>query len=752
MLVLIRSLLRRRTRTLLTISGIAIGIAAIVSLVALSKGIVANYSESIGRSDGDLTLQALQGPGQALTLGTGFDERVLEDVRRMPEVRSASGMLYTMAAVPGAPFFFVYGYELEQPAIEHFKIVAGVPLGEERTRRGGRPILLGQVAADKLARSVGDTVRVEETTFRVVGIYETGVAMEDSGAVVSLDDAQTLADMPRQVMFVSIQLRQPQRAEQFEARLRRLLPDDVEIAGTEAGSMLRDMLELLDSYAWGVALIAALVGGVGMMNTVLMSVFERTREIGVLRAVGWSRWRVLRMILGESLVLGLVGGLLGLVAGVGLTWLGANAPAMAGLTRADIPTGLIAQAMSMALLLGMVGGLYPAWHAARLAPIEALRYDGGSARGPTHRLPVGGMAVQSLLRQRTRTMLTLLGVGIAVLAMLLIGSMGEGMASGFNQLMAGSEIAAVEAGQPDTSLSTIPERDMERIEALPEVRRVDGGIMSVVSISSDPFFVVTARARTDPVLTPRILREGTLLTGRRQCLLGWKAAAQNDKGIGDRIEMLNTQFTVVGIIATGSPMEDNGAIIELREAQRLLNKPRQVMLIQIKLENPNRTNVVMDELAAMYPELLFTRSAELAENLPDMQMTQDMIGGIYVMTAIVGAIALMNTMIMSIHERTREIGVLRSVGWTRVMVLRQILAEGLTLTLLSGLLAMGATLVLVRVLRALPSMGLLRDMFIVTPELVLQGLVLCVALGVLGGLYPAWRATRLRPVEALRYE
>ena len=109
-------------------------------------------------------------------------------------------------------------------------------------------------------------------------------------------------------------------------------------------------------------------------------------------------------------------------------------------------------------------------------------------------------------------------------------------------------------------------------------------------------------------------------------------------------------------------------------------------------------------------------------------------------------------MIMSIHERTREIGVLRSLGWTAFMVLKEVLAEGLALTLLSGVLAIGTTLLLVRVLRALPNLGFYRDMFIVTPELVLQGLTLCVALGIVGGLYPAWRATRLRPVEALRYE
>ena len=749
--MVVRNLLRRRTRTLLTLLGIAVGIAAIVTLVALSHGIATNYLQVTSQSKADVTIQALQEQGQAITIGTGFDEALVDQLRAMPEVKSAAGMLYTMARMPNAPVFIVFGYEPDQVGIRHFKVTEGVTLAEHRTRRGGKPILLGKTAADKLRKGVGHTVRLEETTFRVVGIYETGTAIEDAGGVISLRDAQILADMPRQVMYAGAQLRRPDRAEEFKAKLAKVLPPDVEVAGTQVGSMMLDMLEMLDVFAWSVSLIAAVVGGVGMMNAMLMSVFERTREIGVLRAVGWRRWQVTRMILGESLLLSVFGGAVGLGMGAGLTWLAANTPAMAGLSQDTVPGTVVFQSSGAALVLGLVGGLYPAWRASRLPPVEALRYDGGTQGGRAAKIP-GGMALRGLARQRTRTGLTLVGVGVGVLAMLLIGSMSEGMIQGFNALMADSEIAAVEADQADTSLSVIEERVLKRIEALAQVKYVSGLVFSVVSTPNEPFFVITARARSDPALKKLTLREGHLLRARRECLLGWKAAAGQDLGIGDRLSMLGTSFRVVGIVETASAFEDNGAIIDLREAQQLLKKPRQVMAMQVKLVDPMETDALLAKLTADYPKLLFSKSAEFTESLPDMESMHSMIQAVYLMTTVVGSIALMNTMIMSVHERTREIGVLRAVGWRRGSVLRQVLAEALLLTLISGALGVIVSLVTMGVLRSMPSLGMYREMFAVTPGVVAQGLSFCVLLGVIGGIYPAWRATTFSPVEALRYE
>ncbi len=750
--MLIRNLLRRPTRTLLTLLGIAVGIASIVTLVALSRGIASNYVETTSRSDADLTLQAVQGEGTAIQIQAGFDERVADQVRALPEVKSVSSVVYTMARVQGVPMFIVFGYEPDQPGIRHFVVYDGATLAEHRTRRGGRPLLLGRVAADKLKKQVGDPLQIEEMTFRVVGLFETGLAMEDSSAVIALRDAQTLAEMERQVMFVGIRLHHPDQVEVFRPKLARLLPRDVEMAGTQVGTQMLEMLEMLDVYAWGIALVAALVGGVGMMNTMLMSVMERTREIGVLRAVGWRPGRVLGMILGEALLLSLIGGAVGLAAGAGLTRLVAHLPTMAGLSRDSVPASLVVQALATALILGAVGGLYPAWRASRLPPVVALSYDGGSGRREVQRWRRGGLAVRNLVRQRTRTTLTLVGVGIGVLSMVMIGSMGEGAVKSFNTIVSSSELAAVEKGQADTSLSAVDMRTMERIAALPEVRYVTGVLFSVVSTPSDPFFVITARARNDPDLNPRILKEGKLLTGPRQCLLGWKAAEQQGKRLGDRVRFLGSSFTIVGIVEMGRAFEDNGAIIELGEAQRLLNKPRQVMMAQIKLRDPAQADAVLTKLTAQYPELLFSRSAEMTQSLPDMQMTYDMMNGIYVIAAIVGAIALMNTMIMSVYERTREIGVLRAVGWRAGHVMREMLWEAVLLTLVSGAVGIIASYGLIGLIRALPSAGFFGEMFAITPRVAVQSVLFCLVLGALGGLYPAWRATRFSPVEALRYE
>ena len=111
------------------------------------------------------------------------------------------------------------------------------------------------------------------------------------------------------------------------------------------------------------------------MNTMLMSVLERTREIGVLRALGWRRWQVIGMILQEALALGIVGGVGGIVAGVGMAWGLTLIPMIGGMLAPIYGPELFAQALAVALTTGVLGGIYPAWRATRMRPVEALRYE-----------------------------------------------------------------------------------------------------------------------------------------------------------------------------------------------------------------------------------------------------------------------------------------------------------------------------------------------------------------------------------------
>jgi putative ABC transport system permease protein len=132
---------------------------------------------------------------------------------------------------------------------------------------------------------------------------------------------------------------------------------------------------MMQSMTWGIAVMALVVGGLGMTNTMVMSVLERTREIGVLRALGWRKRHVLWMIVRESVALSMLGSAAGIAAGVALGYLLNLLPFMRGFIRMTYSVDLFAQALVTALVLGIVGGVYPAWRAAGLQPVEALRYE-----------------------------------------------------------------------------------------------------------------------------------------------------------------------------------------------------------------------------------------------------------------------------------------------------------------------------------------------------------------------------------------
>jgi putative ABC transport system permease protein len=129
------------------------------------------------------------------------------------------------------------------------------------------------------------------------------------------------------------------------------------------------------AVAWGTSSIALLMGILGIANTMAMSVFERTREIGILRALGWKRWRILLLIQTEATVLGFGGGILGIGVGWGAMRLLSALPQTASIVSASVSPLHLLEALGIAVLSGLVAGAIPAWHAAHLSPVEALRHD-----------------------------------------------------------------------------------------------------------------------------------------------------------------------------------------------------------------------------------------------------------------------------------------------------------------------------------------------------------------------------------------
>jgi len=403
------------------------------------------------------------------------------------------------------------------------------------------------------------------------------------------------------------------------------------------------------------------------------------------------------------------------------------------------------------VVLGLVGGAYPAWWASRLLPLEALQYEGGGGAHVPRFLP--GMTARNLWRRRTRTTLTMLGVGVGIAAIVALGGITQGMAEALTSVLTSSqaELMAIEADVSDTSYSSIDQRVGARIAARPDVEAVSGTILTAVNAEKIGMLIVFGYHPRAFAIRHFHIVEGEPLTGRHQVIVGRQAAEQMGLQVGDTLRLLSSNFRVAGIYETGLAYEEIGVVIGLQEAQALIGKPRQVMYYGIKLHDPEQAEAVRDKLAAAFPEIDFALTANLAESMSDFKTMEEMVGTISFLAVFIGGLGMLNAMLMSVLERTREIGVLRALGWRRRQVLGMVLQESLVLGAVGGvcgiLLGLGLTGLLVLV----PGMwGAIEPIY--TVQLFVQAIVVALVAGVVGGLYPAWRATRMRPVEALRYE
>lgn len=751
--MIFRNLFRRKVRSLLTLMGIAIGVAAIVALRAIADGLVSGYTDVFTRSGAHLVLTQAEGSSSAGTLTLGIvDERVGEALFAVPNVRDVAGAIFSFTSMPGIPYFVLFGYDPNQFAIQHFKVVEGRVLDPSASVGQVKEILLGKRAAGNLGKEVGDTLNVYDSAYHIVGIYETGVAFEDGGSVVNLSEAQAIVDQPRQVTAYLLQVQDIGELEATRQQIERHFPDLSTSLTSEVVNKIGG-LGTISAFAWGISVTAMLVGGVGMMNTVIMSVFERTQEIGTLRALGWRKRRVSALVLGESVLLSLLGGLMGVGLGVVLVKAVSHLPAVGSLSSGAFTPGLFLQALVVALGLGAIGGLLPAWWASRLVPLEALHYEESVSARRSRRTglgSLGGIAFRNLWRSRVRSSFTIVGTCVGVLAVVVMGAFAEGFTSHFSTLASGADLMAMQADVSDMEFSAIHQKVGTQIATMPGVQYVSGGISGPAALEETPMFSLHGRDPAEYAIRHFKVVEGNGLSGSRQILLGKGSAGSLKKEVGETLKVLGHTYHIVGIYETGDPIEEYGGVIALREAQSLFGKPSQVSFFSIKVQDPDEVEEVQRRIEEKFPDLSVTKSADFAESLLEIQLLHGGVTGVSLLAVLVGAVALMNTMIMSVFERTRQIGLLRALGWRQRRVLGMVLSESLILTLVGGLVGIVLGEAMIKLLELSPETASIALRF--TPALIAQGLVLAAVLGTLGGLYPAWWASRLAPVEALRYE
>jgi ABC-type antimicrobial peptide transport system permease subunit len=455
-----------------------------------------------------------------------------------------------------------------------------------------------------------------------------------------------------------------------------------------------------------------------------------------------------------------VGGIVGIGMGVGLTGLAQMVPAVQALLSGVFTLKMFLQALAIALLLGALGGIYPAWRSAQLQPVDAMRYESGATTSERLHIPwlarlFSGGSLRNLWRRPTRTLITVVGIGIGVGFIVALMAMTDGFVVTFNHFAnAGkADLLAEEANSSDVSFSKIDERVAIRILGEPEVESVSKIIIGMSATPGLAYFMVFGVDTGEEYINHYQMSEGNLISRPHEIMIGRFAATGLKKGVGDDIHLGGTNFTIVGIYETGSAFEDASGTISLKDAQALLGKPRNVTMLGIRLKEEYRsqTDEVAEKLEAEYPELFVSKSAEFAQNLQDMATTYAVLNALIVLTVVVGGIVMMNAMLMSVFERTQEIGVLRALGWRRRQVVWMVIVESMAVSCLSAVVGMGIGVGLNYLFTLDPSLGgFLTPSY--SPRLFIEVFALAVILGTVGGIYPAWRAAGLRPVDALRYE
>jgi putative ABC transport system permease protein len=370
--IVLRNLFRRPTRTWLTVSGIAIAVTAVVALVGIARGFATSLLDTYESRGVDLVVSRA---GSVQRMSAVLDAKLESQIRRLPRVKNVSAGLLDVVSFEDHDLFGVgvQGLDVNSFVLNDYRIIEGHRLreGEPRT------VLLGTILARNLNKKVGDVVElIENEPFTVVGIFESYNLFENGAVVVPLKELQRVMGRENDVTLFMVVATSQDRAtlEALREQITQLAPG-LSVLPTRQYVDSSPEIRMAGSVAWLTSAIALIIGSIGTLNTMIMSVFERTSEIGVLRAVGWSKWTVMRLVLLESIVLTMIGATLGTIAAILLTQVLSQLPASGRLVEGHVSPDVILQGFAIALLVGVAGGVYPAMRASRLSPTEALRHQ-----------------------------------------------------------------------------------------------------------------------------------------------------------------------------------------------------------------------------------------------------------------------------------------------------------------------------------------------------------------------------------------
>jgi len=367
--LVLRNLWSKKARSIGLAFAVAIAVMAVVTLDVTSSGLEQSAAAIISVGKADFTVAQ---KGASDTLLSTIDVPELARLRRTPGVATVVGVLVETERINADnPVFIEIGINPGDLGAFGVRVVAGRPYAAT----AAHAVMLGYTAAANLGLHVGDRFSANGTENTVTGIYATGNAFGDAGAMFPLPAVQGYNRVPGIVTLAFVKVTRGASPAAVAARIEYAQPELTTIrTAAQFGRANRDLI-YLQAAVNGSTVLAVLIGAVIVGNTMLLSLFERTREFGLLRAVGWTRRRTVGLLLGESLLLALLGAALGVALSFAVTAGLAHLPALNGVLHPNFTEDAFWRALFTALVMTLIGALYPTSRAALLSPLKALSYE-----------------------------------------------------------------------------------------------------------------------------------------------------------------------------------------------------------------------------------------------------------------------------------------------------------------------------------------------------------------------------------------
>jgi|SRR5581483_5431960 len=370
---ILRNMGRRKLRTALTIIGIVIGILALTVMGSMSEyfsGLIDNAVNLLGNN---IVVSPKSNDFESIL--TTNDERRVRRIAGVSDVIPiANDTIEELGVSFGVPEI-VYGV----PPDHSGTLFPTITLKKGRWLQRGDEYetVVGSQLAKKRNLDLGSTIRYRDHDLVVVGILNETQTTPDNIAMVNLDTVRRLIKAPELIAAMYVVPENPARVDQIAQNIRDNVDNVQVFTPKEAAAQAQQALAVFNVILVGGAVLAVFVGGLAVINTMIMSVNERRHEIGLKKAVGASDGEIVREYLTEAALIGLVGGVIGLVLGWGLATLlnAVTAQALGGSSIFNVTPRLMAVSVGFAVALGTLAGFYPAWSAARLDPVKALRVD-----------------------------------------------------------------------------------------------------------------------------------------------------------------------------------------------------------------------------------------------------------------------------------------------------------------------------------------------------------------------------------------